>query len=113
MIVCPQLPHTKVMPLVDAVISSGGWGTTTKALAAGVPVVVIPHGLDTANTARVVAAAACGVSVDSAEPEAITAALVTVLHDRYIADNAHALADVNAPADAVHRAISVIHAARV
>ncbi len=61
--ICRSLPHTKVMPFVDAVICGGGWGTTTKALAAGVPVVVIPHGLDTENTGRAIESSGCGVTI--------------------------------------------------
>jgi MGT family glycosyltransferase len=46
------LPHAQVVPEMDLVVTHGGMGTTQRALAAGVPVCVIPWGRDQSETAR-------------------------------------------------------------
>jgi MGT family glycosyltransferase len=46
------LPHAEIIPEMDLVITHGGMGTTQRALAAGVPVCVIPWGRDQRETAR-------------------------------------------------------------
>jgi len=54
------LPHAQVVPEMDLVVTHGGMGTTQRALAAGVPVTVIPWGRDQKETARRVEASGCG-----------------------------------------------------
>ncbi len=46
------LPHAAVIPLMDVVVTHGGMGTTQRALAAGVPVCVVPWGRDQSESAR-------------------------------------------------------------
>ncbi len=46
------LPHGAVIPEVDVVVTHGGMGTTQRALAAGVPVCVVPWGRDQSESAR-------------------------------------------------------------
>jgi MGT family glycosyltransferase len=46
------LPHAAVIPAVDVVVTHGGMGTTQRALAAGVPVCVVPWGRDQSESAR-------------------------------------------------------------
>lgn len=46
------LPHADVIPHVDVVVTHGGMGTTQRALAAGVPVCVVPWGRDQSESAR-------------------------------------------------------------
>jgi MGT family glycosyltransferase len=46
------LPHSEVIPDMDLVVTHGGMGTTQRALAAGVPVCVVPWGRDQSETAR-------------------------------------------------------------
>jgi len=55
------LPHAAVVDHVDVVVTHGGMGTTQRALAAGVPVVVVPWGRDQSETAR--RAEVCGAGV--------------------------------------------------
>lgn len=55
------LPHAAVIPEVDVVVTHGGMGITQRALAAGVPVCVIPWGRDQNETAR--RAERCGAGV--------------------------------------------------
>ena len=57
--VAVSAPHGPVLSHADVVITHAGHGSVIKALAAGVPLVCIPHGRDQRdNTARVVAAGA-------------------------------------------------------
>lgn len=46
MVVNGPLPHAKLFPRVAAVVHHGGSGTTSAALRAGVPQVIVPHFLD-------------------------------------------------------------------
>lgn len=55
------LPHAQVVPQVDLVVTHGGMGTTQRALAAGVPVVVVPWGRDQAETGRRAEVSGAGV----------------------------------------------------
>lgn len=54
------LPHAQVIPEMDLVVTHGGMGTTQRALAAGVPVCVIPWGRDQSETGRRVEVSGCG-----------------------------------------------------
>jgi MGT family glycosyltransferase len=53
--------HSLVLPKAAVAITHGGFGATQKALAAGVPVVVVPFGRDQAEVGRRVEAAGGGV----------------------------------------------------
>jgi MGT family glycosyltransferase len=55
------LPHEAVLQRAACVVCHGGMGITQKALAAGVPVVVVPVGRDQLETARRVQVAEAGV----------------------------------------------------
>lgn len=55
------LPHAAVVPAMDLVVTHGGMGTTQRALAAGVPLVVVPWGRDQLESARRVEQAGAGV----------------------------------------------------
>lgn len=46
------LPHAEVIPHMDVVVTHGGMGTTQRAIAAGVPVCVVPWGRDQSESAR-------------------------------------------------------------
>ena len=54
------LPHSTIIPKMDLVITHGGMGTTQRALAAGVPVCVVPWGRDQSETARRVEVSGAG-----------------------------------------------------
>ncbi len=60
------LPHAAVVGEVDVVVTHGGMGTTQRALAAGVPVVVVPWGRDQAETARRAELSGAGVMLPRA-----------------------------------------------
>ena len=75
-------PHAAVLPHTAAVVTHGGHGTVMKALAAGVPMVVMPMGRDQPENATRVLAAGAGVRIkQSASPEKIAAAVREVLGD--------------------------------
>jgi MGT family glycosyltransferase len=79
--------HADVLPSCSAVLTHGGHGTVIKALAAGVPLVIVPLGRDQpGNAARVVHAGA-GVRVrKNAGTAALRAVIGRVLDDhRYLA----------------------------
>ncbi|MEV1131294.1 nucleotide disphospho-sugar-binding domain-containing protein [Agromyces sp. NPDC049794] len=55
------LPHSHLLPHAEVVVTHGGMGATQKALAVGVPVVVVPWGRDQAEVGRRAEAAGVGV----------------------------------------------------
>jgi MGT family glycosyltransferase len=61
--VCRYLPHAAIVPHVDLVITHGGMGMTQRALAAGVPLCVVPWGRDQLESGRRVEVAEAGVVV--------------------------------------------------
>lgn len=108
----PWWPQADVLREAAAVVGHGGFGTTTGALRAGVPQVVVPlFAVDQAVNARHVAAAGAGLAVGPG-PDAVVEAcrlVPTLLSDpalregaRTAADGFAALPDVGAAVDAVH-----------
>jgi MGT family glycosyltransferase len=72
--------HADVLPLCSAVITHGGHGTVMKALAAGIPLVVVPLGRDQPdNAARVVYAGAGARLRKKASTGALRAAVSRVI----------------------------------
>ena len=71
------LSHSSVLPRATAVVCHGGMGITQRALAAGVPVVVVPFGRDQLEVARRVEHAGVGVRLPRKRlrPEALAAAV--------------------------------------
>jgi MGT family glycosyltransferase len=55
------VPHLLLLPKAVVAVTHGGFGGTQKALAAGVPVVVVPFGRDQAEVARRAEASGAGV----------------------------------------------------
>jgi UDP:flavonoid glycosyltransferase YjiC (YdhE family) len=71
------VPHGQVLPECAAVICHGGMGIVSKAMAAGVPSVVVPFGRDQPEIARRVTEAGAGVSLKPKQltPERLRSAL--------------------------------------
>lgn len=67
--VVPFAPHGPILRHAAAVVCHGGMGITQKALAAGVPVCVVPFGRDQLEVARHVVVAGAGTTVS---PGALT-----------------------------------------
>ncbi|MFG1401041.1 nucleotide disphospho-sugar-binding domain-containing protein [Xanthobacter sediminis] len=59
-------PHGELMRDAAVVVTHGGHGTVMKALAAGCPLLVMPHGRDQADNAARVAARGAGLTLDAA-----------------------------------------------
>jgi UDP:flavonoid glycosyltransferase YjiC (YdhE family) len=80
--VLPHAPHREVLRHAAAVVTHGGHGTVVKALAAGVPMVLLPHGRDQGDTAVRVTARGAGIALKrTAQTEAIAAAVTEVLRN--------------------------------
>jgi MGT family glycosyltransferase len=78
------VPHEAVLERAACVVCHGGMGITQKALAAEVPVVVVPFGRDQLETARRVEVARAGVRLSprGLTPERLTDAVRTALTRR-------------------------------
>lgn len=92
--VVPSAPHAAVFPHASLVVCHGGHGTTTKALFAGLPLVVVPLGRDQFDNAARVAHAGAGVIVKpSARASTLREAIARVLGDPSYRIAARRLAD--------------------
>jgi MGT family glycosyltransferase len=100
------LSHGELLPRCAAIVTTGGAQTIVSALAAGVPLVVVPTLWDKPANARRVAAAGVGVQVAprACTPERLRAAVDDVLREpsyrRNAARMAEALAAAPGPAGA-------------
>jgi MGT family glycosyltransferase len=98
-------PHAAVLPHTAVVVTHGGHGTVMKALAAGVPMVVMPMGRDQPENATRLLAAGAGVRIKrSASPDKIAAAVRKVLGDESYRAAAQRLAAAIAEETAEDRA---------
>lgn len=85
--------HSIIVPQVDVVICSGGYGLVSKALWSGRPVVACPGRADQPYVTEALVGAGCGVSISSPpEPASIAAAVTRVLTTPAIGERASALA---------------------
>lgn len=115
------VPHARLLPSVDAVVSHGGLLTVQDALAHGVPVVCLPGGRDNYQNAARAQACGAGIALDAeAEPSRIREAIGEVLaepgyaraardmagHIAECADGARAVARIERLAAAATRARS-------
>lgn len=75
-------PHHAVLPHTAVVVTHGGHGTVMKSLAAGVPLVLLPHGRDQADNAVRVTERGAGLRLRrTAPPRRIARAVQRVLED--------------------------------
>jgi MGT family glycosyltransferase len=79
----PYVPMSRLLPTCAAVVFHAGSGTMLAALAAGLPMVLLPVGADQPANAERCVAAGVGVHVsrEEQEPAAVRAAVETVLGD--------------------------------
>jgi MGT family glycosyltransferase len=77
------VPHSDLLPRTDVVVTTGGAGTVLTALAAGVPLVVVPSGLDLPENAQRIVEAGVGVRLAPRDctPEKLRRAVESVLRD--------------------------------
>ncbi|MBB5159510.1 nucleotide disphospho-sugar-binding domain-containing protein [Saccharopolyspora phatthalungensis] len=111
------IPLNAILPTCSALIHHGGAGTTSAALAAGVPQLVIPHFADQPANAEVVADRGVGLCLrpDEVESDSIRNCLGRILDDAAISIVAAAVrAEINSmpsPSELVER-LAALAAAR-
>ncbi len=106
--VVPFLPHADVLPQTSGMVTHAGHGTTTAALAYGVPMVCLPNlRSDQPDLAAQVALLGAGIALDgdAASPEEIGNAAMSILSIPSFTVAAQRLADVIAAADAPASAV--------
>lgn len=98
--------HGALFPHTDVVITTGGAGTVLTALAAGVPLIVVPTGWDLPESAQRVVECGAGVRINPSDctPQSLRAAVDLLLSDPSYRENARrvgaALARQGGPARA-------------
>jgi MGT family glycosyltransferase len=96
--VVESAPHGAVLPHVDLVITHGGHGTVVRALAGGVPVMVVPIGRDQPDNAARVLHHRVGVRASKrSSPEKLAAVVRRALADDALHENAREMAERLAP----------------
>lgn len=91
-------PHGSVLPDVDLVVTHGGHGTVVRALAAGVPVLVVPIGRDQPDNAARVVHHGVGASVSRrASPTRLRAKIEELLGDADLRRRTAAFAELLRP----------------
>ena len=90
---CGFVPHSQLLPEVDAVVTTGGYGLVSKALWWGLPAVVAPLGRDQPYVAEAVEGAGCGIRVAwPPRPPAIADAVRTALASPDLRERARRMA---------------------
>jgi MGT family glycosyltransferase len=88
-------PHREILRHAALVVTHGGHGTVIKALAAGVPLVMLPHGRDQSDTAARVVARAAGIAIArTATAQTIAETIRRVLEQESSRDSARRLGDM-------------------
>jgi UDP:flavonoid glycosyltransferase YjiC (YdhE family) len=98
--IAPWVDHAQLLPKCAAVVTPGGAGTIVAALAAGVPLVVVPTAWDKPDNAQRVAEAGVGarLSPRHCTPEHVRAAVDRVLLDPAYRERAQRMAALLAAA---------------
>ncbi|GAB3796316.1 hypothetical protein GCM10027605_04040 [Micromonospora zhanjiangensis] len=104
------LPHDLLLPLVDVMVTNGGWGGVLAAVEHGVPLVVAGGSLDKPEVARRVARAGVGLDLRTGEPgrRRIRRAVATVLDGPEFRRRARALAAELAAAGGIPAAADLV-----
>jgi UDP:flavonoid glycosyltransferase YjiC (YdhE family) len=105
------IPQRDVLPRAAAVVCHGGSGTVLGALAAGVPMVVVPIGADEPHNAQRIAAIGAGLASPNATASTLRAAIERVLAEPAFRSNARKLAAEIASLPTVDRAVARLIAA--
>jgi MGT family glycosyltransferase len=87
------VPHSRLLPRTDVLITTGGTGTVMAALGAGVPMLIVPTAWDQPENAWRVAEAGAGIRLSARRctPAAIRAAVDRLLNDPAYRENARRL----------------------
>jgi UDP:flavonoid glycosyltransferase YjiC (YdhE family) len=108
--VASYLPYRAVLPYTDVMISNGGFGGVHTALSAGVPLIVAGQTEDKPDVTARVAWAGAGVNLRTGhpEPDALRAAVDTVLRDHAYRDAARRIQREYEERDAVENVARTI-----
>ena len=106
------VPQTRIIPMVDAVITHGGNNTTTEAIHYGKPMIVLPLFWDQYDNAQRVDETGYGVRLATYRfsQEEMNAALETVLRDEAVRARAAAAGERVRSSDGLRRAADLIEA---
>lgn len=108
--VAEYLPHDVLLPIVDVMVTNGGYGAVQRALADGVPLVVAGQTEDKPEVAARVEYFGAGVNLRTGTPTAaaVRHAVRDVLRDPSFRDNARRLQSAYATRDGIAAIASVI-----
>lgn len=106
--VAAWIPQRDLLPHTAAVLCHGGSGTLLGALAAGLPMVVVPFGADQPHNGRLVATAGAGLTLRNPDASAVRAALRRVLENPELRQNAERLAAQIAAMPGLDRAVDAL-----
>lgn len=111
MLAIAEAPHDQLFPLVAAAVHHGGAGTTTAAVRAGIPQVIVPHVLDQFYWGRRVELLGLGpraLPVNGLSAEALAGRIAAALDDPAFSDRAKALGTRAARRDGVAAAVDYL-----
>jgi len=106
----PFLPHDVLLPLVDLVVTNGGWGGVLAAVQAGVPLVVAGGSLDKPEVARRVAWSGAGLDLRTGtpRPHRVRRAVTRALHEPRLRQRAGELGAALRAAGGAHTAGALV-----
>lgn len=109
-IVTGFFPHGQLVPRVQVVVCAAGFGTTQRAILAGIPPVVVPRGGDGRHVARAVAARGVGTVIEPGDvsPDSVRLAVMRSLSDATLAAKISALRDSASRFDAARDSADLI-----
>lgn len=104
------LPHDVLLPMVDAMVTNGGYGAVQRALSDGVPLVVAGRAEDKPEVVARVAYSGAGIDLRTGTPTAaaVRRAVREVLGDVSFRDNARRLRSAYATRDGVTEIAAVV-----
>jgi len=102
------VPQRDVLPRAAAVLCHGGSGTVLGALAAGVPMVVVPLGADQPHNAQRIADTGAGLALAKPDASTLRAAVERVLAEAAFRSNARRLAAEIAALPTLDRAVAAL-----
>jgi MGT family glycosyltransferase len=102
------VPQRDVLPRATAVVCHGGSGTMLGALAAGLPMVVVPLFADQTHNAQRIAESGAGLAVPKPDAATLRAAIERVLAEASFRSNARRLAAEIAALPTAERAVAAL-----
>jgi UDP:flavonoid glycosyltransferase YjiC (YdhE family) len=106
--VAAWVPQRDVLARAAALVCHGGSGTVRGALAAGVPMVVVPLGADQPHNAQRVAAVGAGIALPAPDAASLRAAIERLLADAAFARDARRIADEIAALPPIDAAVAAL-----